>query len=101
MPRSISGRERFARRCRFSASLSNNAFFVRSSSDSSSAMVPCSSPIWRFSAGSPAAAAFASAGAAPFPFSRSAFAFSVAPVLSTWPSREPSRYTVTPLQFRS
>ncbi len=33
--------------------------------------------------------------------SRSAFAFSVAPVESTWLSREPSRYTVTPLHFMS
>src|SRR6266702_4666994 len=80
-PLSRSGRDRLARRCRFSASTSCSCVRVRSSSVSSSAMRPSAS----------ASATWASLGAA-LTF------FAVVPVDRTWFSRAPSRYTVTPLQ---
>src|SRR5712692_5565010 len=81
MPRSRSGRERLARRCRFSASDSWSWERVRSSSASSSAIRP------RASASLPGTASVVCCGF-----------LAVEPVESTCPSRAPSRYPVTPLQ---
>ena len=68
VPRSLSGRDRFARRWRFSASASKSAFLSRSSSASSSAIVPLqladARRLPRASAGCPSRSAFGLVGGA-------------------------------------